>query len=539
MSLLLSLLAAVALLVWATHDVRATVLQLFGTRLRQLIGRATGHPAGAFAAGLGVTALLQSSTATALIAAGFVDQGLLALPTALLVMLGADVGTSLMAALLSLDLSWLSPLLILVGAVPSVTRAERPAGRLGRLLVGLGLLLLSLKLINAATGAATHSPLLTGLLQALHGDLLLAVALGAALTVAVYSSLAVVLLTATLATGGLALPTAVALVLGANLGSGLLAMLTTASARPQMRQLPLGNLLFKCGGVLLVLAAMPLLLPLLPMLSGTAPPALLVVGVHLAFNLLVAALFAGFTGPVAALVARLMPVPAEVPAAAAGRRRSHLDPAALATPSLALAGATREVMHQAEIVETMLAGLHKFVQGEDPAQSTRLRRMDDTVDALCSSIKRYLTQLPREGLSAAEQRRWSEIVGFSIMLEQVADIAERILQDVEEKIVRPGRRFSDEGQAEICELHRRLVDNMRLATAVFLSHDRQDARRLLDEKACFRSLERAYAVRHLDRLAGNRPESLQTSGLHIDLLAELRRINSHLCSTSYPVLESG
>jgi phosphate:Na+ symporter len=537
MSLLLSLLAAIALLVWATHDVRATVLQLFGTRLRHWIGRATGHPAGAFAAGLGVTALLQSSTATALIAAGFVDQGLLALPTALLVMLGADVGTSLMAALLSLDLSWLSPLLILVGAVLSVARPERPAGRLGRLLVGLGLLLLSLKLINAATAAATHSPLLTGLLQALHGDLLLAVALGAALTVAVYSSLAVVLLTATLAAGGLALPTAVALVLGANLGSGLLAVLTTASARPQTRQLPLGNLLFKCGGVLLVLAAMRVLLPLLPSLSG-APPALLVVGVHLAFNLLVAALFAGFTRPVAALVARLMPAPAEA-SAAAGRRRSHLDPAALATPSLAMSGATREVMHQAEVVETMLAGLHRFVQGEDPAQSTRLRRMDDTVDALCSSIKRYLTQLPREGLSAAEQRRWSEIVGFSIMLEQVADIVERILQDVEEKIVRQGRRFSDEGRSEICELHRRLVDNMRLATAVFLSHDRQDARRLLDEKACFRSLERAYAGRHLDRLAGNRPESVQTSGLHIDLLAELRRINSHLCSIGYPVLESG
>ena len=538
MSLLLSLLAAIALLVWATHDVRATVLQLFGIRLRHWIGRATGHPAGAFAAGLGVTALLQSSTATALIAAGFVGQGLLGLPTALLVMLGADVGTSLMAALLSLDLSWLSPLLILVGAALSVARPERRAGRLGRLLVGLGLLLLALKLINAATSAATHSPVLTGLLQALHGDLLLAVALGAALTVALYSSLAVVLLTATLAAGGLALPTAVALVLGANLGSGALAVLTTASAGPQTRQLPLGNLLFKCGGVLLVLAAMPLLLPLLPSRPAAAPPALVVVSVHLAFNLLVAALFAGLTRPVAALVARLMPAPAEA-SAAAGRRLSHLDPAALATPSLAMSCATREVMHQAEVVETMLAGLHKLVQGEDRALSTRLRQMDDTVDALCSSIKRYLTRLPRAGFSAAEQRRWSAIVGFSIMLEQVADIVERILQDVEEKIVRQGRRFSDEGRSEICELHRRLVDNMRLASAVFLSHDRHDARRLLDEKACFRSLERAYAGRHLDRLAGNRPESVQTSALHIDLLAELRRINSHLCSIGYPVLESG
>lgn len=534
MSLLLSLLAAIALLVWSTHFVRSAVLELFGPKLRHVIGRASRSTPGAFAAGMGVTALLQSSTATALIAAGFVGQGLLGLRGALAVVLGADVGTSLMAAVLSLDLSWLSPLFILLGAALSVARPGRPAGRAGKLLVGLGLLLLSLKLINAATAAAVESPVLTRALDALQGDLMLTVVVGAVLTIGVYSSLAVVLLTATLALSGLATLTAVGLVLGANLGSGLLAVLTTSHASAQSRQLPMGNLCFKLSGVLIALALMPWLEPGLAQVTS---PMLFVVGLHLGFNLAVAGLFIGLTGPVGALLERLMPAPPSSEAELE-RSRSHLDATALATPSLAMSCATREAMRQADIVETMLSGLQQIIQHQDLSLGARLRQLDDQVDALCSAIKAYLTMLPRDTLGPADRRRWSQVVDFSIMLEQVADIIERILLEVEEKTIRQGRNFSKEGQAEIAELHRRLVENMRLATAVFLNHYPQDARRLLDGKASFRALERAYAERHLERLADKLPETLQTSSVHIDLLAELRRINSHLCSIGYPVLAS-
>lgn len=535
MTQLLSLLAAIALLVWATHFVRAAVLQMFGTRLRHLLARGAGNTGSALLAGLGATAALQSSTATALIVSGFVGQGLLGLPVALAAMLGADVGTSLMAALLSLDLSWVSPLFILSGVMLSVARKDRPEGRAGAIFVGLGLLLLALKLITAATTGLTHAPALRGLLAALQGDLLLSVTLGAVLTIAAYSSLAMVLLTATLAAGGsLGVPSALALVLGANLGSGLLAVLTTARADAQTRQLPLGNLLFKVAGVSLTLPAMRWLTPLL---DGAYEPATLVIGFHLSFNLCVAVLFVGFTRHMAAVVERCLPLPPPQPGALAARV-SHLDPAALATPSLAMSCAARELMHQADVVETMLAGLLSIIQRDDLTLAARLRQMDDTVDALCSSIKRYLTQLPRSALQPADGQRWSRIVEFSIALEQVADIVERILQDVEEKNIRQGQRFSAEGQAEICELHGRLVHNLRLATSVFLNCDPRDARRLLDEKARFRALERSYAETHLARLARKQPESIQTSGQHMDLLAELRRINSHLCAIGYPVLEA-
>lgn len=531
MSLLLSLLAAIALLVWATHDVRCTVLELFGTRLRHLIGRGGAHPASAFVAGLGVTAVLQSSTATALIASAFVGQGLLGLPTALVLILGADVGTSLMAAVLSLDLSWLSPVLILVGAVVSVARHGRPAAKFGRLFVSLGLLLLALKLIQTATAAATQAPALLGALNALSGDLMLAVASGALLTIGMYSSLAVVLLTATLAGSGLEMQTAIGLVLGANVGSGLLAVLTTARSGAAARQLPLGNLIFKSCGAAVALVAWSVA-PWSMAVGSSAP--FTVVALHLSFNLAVAAAFVALARPVAALVQRMLPIPASA-SPIDSHRMSHLDQGALASVPLALSCATREVMHQADVVESMLSGLDRIIQHQDQILIERIRQMDDEVDALCSAIKRYLTGVPRDDLSAAEGRRWSAIVEFSIMLEQVADIIERIVLDVQDKTVRQGRRFSREGQAEICELHRRLVENMRLATAVFLRRDPLDARRLLDEKASFRNLERAFADRHLVRLADRHPDTIQTSGLHIDLLADLRRINSQLCSTGHAV----
>jgi phosphate:Na+ symporter len=530
MTQLLNLLAAIALLVWGTHLVRTGILKVFGANLRHILARSIGNRCSAALAGLGVTALVQSSTATALIVSAFVGQGLLALPLALAVMLGADIGTSLMAVVFSLDLSWLSPLFILLGVVLFVSRQDSTPGRLGRVLIGLGLMLLALRLVTASTLVLTQAPAVRGLLAALSGDLLLAITLGAALAVASYSSLAIVLLTATLASsGGLPLEVALGLVLGANLGSGLLAVLTTAQSAPAVRQVPLGNLVFKASGVLLAAPCVGWVGASLP---GNA--AAQVVLFHLLFNTSVALAFIGLTSWVARLVTQCLPEPAP---SASATRQHHLDPSALSTPSLAISCAAREAVHQADIVETMMRGMVTALKDNDLKLSAQLRQMDDTVDALYAAIKSYLTQISRAELAGDESRRWTDIISFTINMEQVADIVARVLLDVEQKKIRKNLRFSDAGLAEICDLHNRLVNNLRLAMSVFFNGNLRDARKLLEEKAHFRDLERAYAATHLARLSDNTPESVETSSLHIDLISEFKRINSHICSVGYPVLE--
>jgi phosphate:Na+ symporter len=533
---LLNLLAAVALLVWGTHMVRTGILRVFGANLRSTLSHSLGNRFTAMASGLGVTALVQSSTATALIVSSFVGKGLVALPAALAVMLGADIGTSLMAVVFSFDLSWLSPLLIFVGVVLFIARQSSNVGRFGRILIGLGLMLLALRLVTASTAVLTAAPAVKTLLGSLASDLLLEITVGALLAVVSYSSLAIVLLTATLAASGV-IPADVALglVLGANLGSGLLAVLTTLRSAVEVRQVPLGNLVFKLLGV--ALAA-----PCVGLWQRTVQPyvpdaATLVVLFHLAFNIVVATVFIGLTQLVARWVQHWLPT-AQPGQGGPLARPQHLDPSALATPSLAISCAAREALHQADIVETMLRGVLDVIVRNDLKLAEDLRKLDDTVDALYSSIKYYLTKISREALEEEESRRWTDIISFTINMEQIGDTIERVLIDIEDKKIRAGRSFSDAGMAEIRELHERLLDNLRLGMSVFLNGNVHDAKKLLEEKARFRDLERDYARTHLARLSVNTVSSIETSSLHIDLISDLKRINSHICSIAYPILDS-
>jgi phosphate:Na+ symporter len=128
-------------------------------------------------------------------------------------------------------------------------------------------------------------------------------------------------------------------------------------------------------------------------------------------------------------------------------------------------------------------------------------------------------------------------VSFTINMEQVGDIIDRVTAEIEEKKIDKGRNFSEAGMTEICDLHARLTANLRLAMSVFLNGDLKSAQELLAQKVIFRDLERAYADSHLARLSASTLPSIETSSLHLDLISELKRINSLICSIAYPILE--
>ena len=532
MQSLLNLLAGVSLLVWGTYNVRTGVLRIFGGDLRRILRRSVRNRFTALLAGLGVTGLIQSSTATALIVAAFAGQGLIGTAPALAVMLGADVGTSLMVLVFSFDLSWLSPLLIFTGVVLFLARQETTIGRFGLILIGLGLIILALQWIMLTARPISQATGVKVIFASLTGDTLLDMVVAAALAILCYSSLAVVLLTATLAaTHVIGIHVAMGLVLGANLGSGLLAMLTTARSPPEARRVTLGNFLFKLIGCVI---AVPLLGAVEPMLARLAEESQQVVLFHLVFNCAIAVVFLFLTEPIARIAERLMPARPQSENRAKPR---HLDPSALTTPGLAISCAAREALRIGDAIEEMLGGMLTVLKTNDRALALRLRKMDDVVDGLYTAVKMYLTQISREALGEKEGRRWADIVSFAINMEQIGDIIERIVIDVEEKKIEKGRNFSEAGMAEICDLHARLMSNLRLGLLVFMNGDLKSAQELLAQKVLIRELERAYADSHLGRLAGNTLESIETSSLHLDLISDLRRINSHIASIAYPILE--
>src|SRR6476469_5361898 len=256
---------------------------------------------------------------------------------------------------------------------------------------------------------------------------------------------------------------------------------------------------------------------------------------HLFFNVALALLLVFWTERIARVAERMLPAR---PASEDPAKPRHLDPSALDTPGLAIACAAREAMRIGDVIEHMLAGMLTVLKTNDRTLAHRLRNMDDVVDQLYTAVKLYLTQIPREALEQREGRRWADIVSFTINMEQVGDIIERILTDVEDKKIDKGRNFSEAGMAEICDLHARLIANLRLGLSVFLNGDLKSAQELLAQKVLFRDLERAYADSHLARLAENTQDSIETSSLHLDLISDLKRINSHISSMAYPILES-
>src|SRR5688572_19018063 len=533
MQTLVTILSGIALLVWGTHIVRSGVLRVLGGSLRRVLGASVANPLSAFAAGLGVTSLVQSSSATALIAGSFVSQNLMPLAPALAIMLGADVGTSLVVQVFSLDLSWLSPLLIGVGVLFHLTRKATRAGQVGRIAIGLGLIILALQIILQAARPLTAATGVKVLFGTLSGDPLLDILIGAVFTLMAWSSLAVVLLAAAFASSGvISLKVALFLVIGANLGSGIVAVVATAGAGTASRRVALGNLLFKVLGCVLAVALLGWMEPLLARIDPD--PQRLIVNFHTAFNLLLAASLIWFTAPVARLAEHLLPDDKRKDEQVVAR---HLDPAALDTPALATSNAVREVLRIGDIIESMLNGLLTVIRTNDAQLARQIRRMDDDVDHLYTAIKLYLTQIGREALDEREARRWADIISFTINMEHVGDIIERMLDDLVDKKIAQRLEFSDAGMAEIIDMHTRVLANLRLGMNVFLNGDLKSAQRLLATKVELRKLQQQYADTHLRRLAGQTLQSIETSSLHLDIINDFKRINSHICSVAYAILE--
>jgi phosphate:Na+ symporter len=532
---LLDLLGGVALLLWGLHMVRSGILRAFGSDLRYLLSKALGNRFAAFAAGLGLTALLQSSTATGIMTASFVAAGLVQLVPALAIMLGANVGTTLIVQVLSFNVAAAAPTLFIIGLVAFRTGARTRIKDLGRVAIGLGLMLLALHILLDTLAPAERAPSVHALLNGITGDPVMCILLAAALTWAAHSSVATVLFVMSLAYSHFITPAAaLALVLGANLGSAINPLFEGGRRDdPTSYRLPAGNLLNRLVGVVLVT---PFLFPIANQFQAFQPDmAKMTAEFHIAFNAGIALLFIGLLDPLARLLEKIFPARRQTSSASAPR---YLNESALDAPTLALADASRETLRMGDTVESMMRQVMIALMTNDRGLVSEVSRMDNIVDHLDEAIKLYVTKLTRGSLDESEGRRAMEIISFAINLEHIGDIIDKNLCEVAAKKIKRKLQFSNDGAAELQAFHKRVLDNLRLAFAVFMSGNVNDARKLISEKAALRAAELAAAERHLDRLREGRPETLETTSLHLDVLRDLKRIHSHICSVAYPVLEA-
>ncbi|MFS8148296.1 Na/Pi cotransporter family protein [Rhizobium sp. BR 249] len=528
--IMINLFGAVALLLFGLAQVKDGMSRAFGARLRT--GLATGTRGGlrSFVSGLVATIALQSSTATALMTASFVERDLIKPRMAQIVLLGANVGTAITAWIVATGIEWLSPLLILSGIVLYRGRSSARQGG-GAALIGIGLMLLSLHLLGLATEPMRASPALAAFIGLLDDALPVALLFSAALAFLSSSSLAVVVLILSLASAGLiSAELVVVLVLGANLGGAIPPVVATLSGPVSARRVTLGNLIVRMIGCFL---ALPLagygaeLIQLLPF-----GPAKLPVDAHLAFNLLLAALAWPFSRPLAALMARLVPDQPEPDNAP-----KYLDEHELSTPVIALTSATREVLGIGDLIERMLIRVSEAFERNDASKLTEIPALEERVDRLQQAVKVYLSKLGREGLGDENGRRSIVVIDYAINLEHMGDIIEKGLLEQVKKKISLGLRFSDDGHQELRKLFDLTIDNLHVAQTIFVTRDFNLARQMMEVKVEVRRMEKQSAERHLERLRDGRTDSLQTSSLHLDMLRDLKRINAHIVSVAHPIMD--
>lgn len=529
---LVDLLGAAALLLWGLRMIKTGVLRAYGTVLRQRLGRSTANRFMAAFWGFLVTLGLQSSTATAVIIASFTARDIIRPRMAQAMMLGANFGTAVVALVLSADIHWVGSALLFCGVMLFNLSQGSRNRNLGRAIIGLGLMLLALQLLGGVTAPLRESETLITVLAALGEAPVFAVILSAGLAVMASSSLAVVVLVMMLAAAGVVGPElALWLVAGANLGGAIPPYLAVRSEGLPARRLTLANLLVRSSGatVVLIFAA-----PLAELLSRWfTDPAAFVAAAHLGFSAVLLLVFLPLLGPVTKLAELLLPARAD----ADGEAQTYLDEGLMSSPDMAIAVAARETLRMGDLIGSMLDQTQRSLRDGDEAAYALVSRQEEEVDRLHEAIKLYVARISRLDLEEDDARRASEVISYAINLEHVGDIIKRGLAEIAAKKARKKLSLSPEGLAEISEFFQYTRDNLQLAQAIFMSRDPDIAKRLLAQKIEIRKLEARSAGLHMARMRAGRTESVETSSIHLDLLRDLKRVNAHLASVAYPILE--
>ncbi len=503
------------------------MMRLSGGRIRRYLFNLTRNPLLGLGAGFLATVMLQSSTATTVMLISFVTAGLISLQSAIAAALGAGVGTTLTVQIIALRVFDLALILLLFGYL--LERVKGNVRNFGRVLFGFGLIFLGIKLM--ATGASSMSlyPWFQSGLHSLQGNIPALLFLSFFFTALVHSSAATIGVVLSLAFSQLVQPLdAFVMVLGANLGTSMTALLASLTAERVAKRLALMNVLTKLVGVLVFLVLLHPVSRLMNLLSHDL--AREVANFHTFFNLVVAVAFFPFLPVLERLSNLILPRREEVP----GER---LVPELLADPDLALSFTHRRVIQMGDRVYWMLRECIQPFLHRNPAQIYRIVAEDDNVDRFEEEITPFLTRLMEEELTQDLIARIKALLFTVDELEHIGDVISKSIMRYAERMYKDGLEFSEEGKHEIQQFHQEVLLTMEHALAALTTFERGHARQAALRKDIVNTLEREFHMMHLDRLAKGTKETILTSTIHLDLISDLERINFHAASIGLTILE--
>jgi phosphate:Na+ symporter len=532
-TVLLALFGGLALLLYGIRLSGESLQRAAGGRLRGLLTGLARHRALAVVSGVLVTGIAQSSAATILMLIGFVSAGLMTFRQTLGIILGADIGTSITVQLIAFHIQDYALVLVGIGFFVAFVARRRVVKDGGQAILGFGLMFLGLKVIMDGSAPLAQDALAVQVVGAIGNSPVLAVLIGAGMSALLASSTAPIGMTMALAHHGvLSLPGAVAMVLGANIGTCATAIMAAAGTTAEAKRVASAHIAFKLLGVGLVL---PWLTPFTALVGASTPDVTRqVANAHTFFNVGIGLLFFPFQSWAARAIEALVP---EDQQGDNPFRTRYLDERARDQPALALGEATREALRMADVVQAMFRDVVPVFAASNQELLEDVERRDDQVDFLEREIKLFLARLGREAMGPELSRKEIALISVIGNLENIGDIIDKNLMELARKKLYGGRRFSPEGWAELLDFHGMVSKNLERAIGAFAANDPALARDVLEQRPAVRQRERELRESHLTRLRAGLSESLETSEIHLDILTNLKRISSHVSALVYPILE--
>lgn len=532
---LVSLAGATMMLLFAVRMVRSGIERSFGASFQRLLTQSHSL-VGSSMIGVMMALVLQSSAAVTLLTAGFAASGYLSFPTGLAIVLGGDLGSALIIQVLSFELEWLIPVLLAVGGWLFVKTERQGSKQLGRILLGVAFILISLQFLRDAVAPIRDSSFLPALADYLERDFLTAFIVGAALAFVMHSSVAAILMCVTLAQiGAIPFTGALSLLLGANLGSALIPIWLARGMAPEAQPIPIANLILRGSWAVLALLGVNLLFS--PASVQIASPGQSLIYAHIGFNLSLLVLMLPFCRMLEKSVTSLMSRASHSGRKSSGKEiASALDCSNIGSPSQVIAILKRELLLMTDLVESMFRMVPDLYKSGDEDLLKATRDRDEDVNETLSGIRTYVANIPSEKCSKKETKIIRGLMDYAIRLEAAGDvIAKKCTSEAQIK-GKDNLVFSAEGWKELLTMYEEICANLQLARNVLISDDLESARLLVLEKTEIKVAERKSRKRHLARLKEGRVESFETSDIHLETLRAFRDINSHISAIAYPIL---
>ena len=515
-----------------------------GSGMRTLLSRMTTGKAAGFLTGCGVTAVIQSSSATTVMVVGFVNSGLMTLRQAIHVIMGANVGTTVTAWVLSLGgisgdsivvqllkPTSFTPVMALIGVALLLFSKSSKKKDSGTILLGFAVLMFGMDAMTGAVSGLAEVPAFRELFLMFRNPLLGLLA-GAVLTGIIQSSSASVgILQALAATGQVPLSAAIPIIMGQNIGTCVTALLSSVGANRNARRAAFVHLSFNIIGSTVLLTVFSLVQGLFhpAIFAGPADQFNIAIA-HTAFNLLCVAMLTPASQLLEKLAMRVIPDAREP------EKNVRLDERLLATPPLALAQCEKQASSMAEEAVTALEeGLQAF-ETYTPALAEEIRRREDKTDRAEDRLGNYLIRLSAQPLSQADSEEAAKLLKVIGDFERIADHAVNLLDSAEEL---RGKQlaFSEAARRELSVLTAAVREVLQLALTAFTKNDLEAAFRVEPLKEVIGGLKEQLRTRHILRLQKGECQ-VETGFVWSDLLTSLERAADHSSNIAGCVIDA-